>query len=369
MKKLLSVFALLVLIGHVISQEQCGRKYCPVGQVCCNQSCGICTPPDGACTQQYCSGPNFSACFSATTTVKVEGQPIPLPMQQLQVGDFVSVNDNDHDSSKSYNYEQVYSFAHYHPTKEVTFLQIYTSTGQKDEHDNDVDNSDVPLEITPDHLVFLQSDSDSDDEPIPAGSIQVGDILRTISANNDVGEGRRVTHIKTVIRQGLYAPLTSAGTLVVNNGIVVSTYVDLEEAVFTGHYPWSRLKQGWISKLSHVGISPYRFICAKISNKLCHPDYYNDNGIPYILASLLGLLMWTMQQPIWIQSIILIGYLGFAALIYLVESIISSWFSSMIIFCCCAAAGGLILTIKGRRKGKSSIACDSFHPIYLHNQR
>jgi len=32
----------------------CGEVTCPADQVCCNASCGICTPPDGACTQQLC---------------------------------------------------------------------------------------------------------------------------------------------------------------------------------------------------------------------------------------------------------------------------------------------------------------------------
>ncbi|MBX3208664.1 MAG: hypothetical protein KF764_26765 [Labilithrix sp.] len=32
----------------------CGRTTCETGMVCCNASCGICTPPDGACTQQAC---------------------------------------------------------------------------------------------------------------------------------------------------------------------------------------------------------------------------------------------------------------------------------------------------------------------------
>jgi hypothetical protein len=33
---------------------QCGAVTCDPGQVCCNASCGICTPPGGACTQQIC---------------------------------------------------------------------------------------------------------------------------------------------------------------------------------------------------------------------------------------------------------------------------------------------------------------------------
>jgi hypothetical protein len=32
----------------------CGSGRCPSGQVCCNASCGICTPPRGVCTQQVC---------------------------------------------------------------------------------------------------------------------------------------------------------------------------------------------------------------------------------------------------------------------------------------------------------------------------
>lgn len=35
----------------------CGAATCPEGQICCNPSCGICTPPDGMCTQQFCDGP------------------------------------------------------------------------------------------------------------------------------------------------------------------------------------------------------------------------------------------------------------------------------------------------------------------------
>ena len=32
----------------------CGNTTCPQGQVCCNASCGICTPPGGACIQVFC---------------------------------------------------------------------------------------------------------------------------------------------------------------------------------------------------------------------------------------------------------------------------------------------------------------------------
>jgi hypothetical protein len=32
----------------------CGKATCKQGEVCCNASCGVCTPPGGVCTQQFC---------------------------------------------------------------------------------------------------------------------------------------------------------------------------------------------------------------------------------------------------------------------------------------------------------------------------
>lgn len=34
--------------------ETCGDVTCAAGEVCCNPSCGICTPPDGACIELFC---------------------------------------------------------------------------------------------------------------------------------------------------------------------------------------------------------------------------------------------------------------------------------------------------------------------------
>src|SRR5262245_26614704 len=42
----------------------CGPTTCPAGQVCCNASCGICTPPGGVCTQQICDPPPAGPCRS-----------------------------------------------------------------------------------------------------------------------------------------------------------------------------------------------------------------------------------------------------------------------------------------------------------------
>ena len=38
--------------------EPCGNVTCPAGQECCNESCGICVPPGGSCTEQFCGDPD-----------------------------------------------------------------------------------------------------------------------------------------------------------------------------------------------------------------------------------------------------------------------------------------------------------------------
>ena len=44
------------------NRVQCGPNLCGVAQVCCNPSCGICTPSGQACTQQACA-PTTGACY------------------------------------------------------------------------------------------------------------------------------------------------------------------------------------------------------------------------------------------------------------------------------------------------------------------
>lgn len=45
---------LLCQDGACTGESTCGRATCPLGQVCCNDSCGICAAPDEACIQIAC---------------------------------------------------------------------------------------------------------------------------------------------------------------------------------------------------------------------------------------------------------------------------------------------------------------------------
>lgn len=51
----------LICNGKDKSGPSCGPSTCAAGDVCCNESCGICTPPGGMCTQQFCE-PSSGTC-------------------------------------------------------------------------------------------------------------------------------------------------------------------------------------------------------------------------------------------------------------------------------------------------------------------
>lgn len=45
--------------GHACQEsegprQRCGPNVCGAGEVCCNESCGYCAPPGGACTKELC---------------------------------------------------------------------------------------------------------------------------------------------------------------------------------------------------------------------------------------------------------------------------------------------------------------------------
>ena len=51
---MMSVVVVMSRCGATSPGEKCGKTTCATGMVCCNVSCGICAPPDGVCTQQFC---------------------------------------------------------------------------------------------------------------------------------------------------------------------------------------------------------------------------------------------------------------------------------------------------------------------------
>ncbi|CAB9513220.1 Warthog protein [Seminavis robusta] len=219
-------------------------------------------------------------CFSADTTVQtLKGQ---VPMKDLQVGDKILTAQG--------RYEHVYAFGHYLPNGEAEFLVIETEGNSQ-------------LEITPEHLLYRQGTS----HPVPAYSLRVGDKIQP--------HGAEVTMIDSVHKTGIYAPLVSSGSFLVNHGSVkVSCYIILIQAYSTGY---AHFADGTPFLPQHTGIhmvlTPYRMICTTFLG-YCQGSYTQE-GMPPHVANGIEILTWADKLPLMAQVVLLVlALVAFSAL-------------------------------------------------------
>jgi hypothetical protein len=64
----------------------CGSAVCTGKTFCCNASCGICAPIGGACTQQVCLAPEASGSEPGASTPGDEGKQSVGPARPEQCG-------------------------------------------------------------------------------------------------------------------------------------------------------------------------------------------------------------------------------------------------------------------------------------------
>ncbi len=70
----------------------CGENVCNKGEYCCNESCGLCAPEGGFCTQEYC-GPTGSACTTDADCAAVADYCIGCNCLALGAGELPPVCD------------------------------------------------------------------------------------------------------------------------------------------------------------------------------------------------------------------------------------------------------------------------------------
>ena len=218
-------------------------------------------------------------CFSNVDTVRtIRGL---VTMDDLRVGDQVLRPDG--------SYERVYGFGHKHDTTEASFLRIHTTA------------KDVkPLEITPNHLLFVAMPTRS----IPAGDLRVGDavfIQEEVPLPSSPSSPLRtfvVTNIELVERNGVYGPFTASGTIVVN-GVVASTYSSFQD---TASFSLAGMDTGlsfhWVS---HIVMAPHRQFCAWFD---CSDEQYGPDGLVETVR--LQLRLWNNltanQETSWVSA-------------------------------------------------------------------
>lgn len=194
---------------------------------------------------------DFNACFSEKSTVEVKDKGT-TSMKDLKIGDKVLAANGE--------YKPVYSFFHRHESKPSFFFQIHLVNSPA---------SQRPLEMTAEHLVFLAGKKD----PVPAWQVKVGDTLVLHTADESSPKTSAVSKIKMVKRDGIYAPATTDGTIVVN-GVLASSFVTFQgsDSIEIGGY-----KVMSCHFFERVGEIPHRLYCAIFGTSgLCMNETYDE---------------------------------------------------------------------------------------------
>lgn len=177
------------------------------------------------------------SCFSGNNLVETNDRGL-IRMENLKVGDTVRTSNE---------FTRVYSISHLDKSAKILYKRIYHS-GTK-----------VPLEISPDHMMY------ANDKLVRADDVSVGDVLHG---------GHVVSLVKTAFVEGLYAPLTETGTLVVS-GALTSSFVAMTDAVSLQFQHTG----------SHLVLFPVRLLC-RINFGLCKQQTYTDNRSDFVYAGI-----------------------------------------------------------------------------------
>ena len=227
-------------------------------------------------------------CFSGASTVDVEGKGI-VQIQDVQVGDRVLTSGSQ--------YETVYSFGHYNTEDGGEYLQIHT------------DDTKRPLELSDNHMVFVEGG-----RCIPASLLKRGD--RVVLGSGDTALIRRINSVK---RQGMYAPFTLSGTIVVD-GVLASSFVafqDSETLLLLDNSIVTPVSHQW---LAHTAETPRRLL-HRLGLWIGHEDR-SPSGIARRLEWPLQATHWLLDQKPSVQVAVLGPLVVVLAGFWLVETAI-----------------------------------------------
>ncbi|CAB9528988.1 Intercellular signal essential for a variety of patterning events during development. Establishes the anterior- posterior axis of the embryonic segments and patterns the larval imaginal disks. Binds to the patched (ptc) receptor [Seminavis robusta] len=280
-------------------------------------------------------------CFAPDSMVQRKQQQGPMPIQNLEIGDWILTD--------THLYEPVYGFAHRDRNLIAPFLNIHTkivnhddkndknTTSNKrptndtlyhrDYHSLEQDGDDTHLKISHEHLLLYANGS-----YIAAKHVEVGDKLAGVG--NSI---RRVLRITATQAQGVFAPLTPSGMLVVD-GVKVSCYVSLQE---DGHSEFLELQLPWsniVMRLSrhtvvHILLSPIRLLCSLVSSQNCEDEskHNNDNhfegdasssdhGLPWFVRIGLSLFAYFDKQSIvFVRWFLFLAYIAICGSCWVLE--------------------------------------------------
>jgi len=231
-------------------------------------------------------------CFSGSTLVHRREQTDGkeqyyyykwVPLSEIQIGDSIQV-------SPGGKFEPIYAFGHYQPEMEGDYLELQFT-------DND-DNKLSLLQISKEHLIWTPNRG-----AIPACDLTIGqEVVLAEGGGASSTTTTTVTGIQPIIAKGIYAPFTPSGTLVLNHGLLASSYVSLDN--FTNKM--MIIPNYYHHALAHFFTTPHRLWCQG-TNEFCSNPMYTKDGIN----------VWESQLLLWIPRIIMAGLLLVCGLLFL----------------------------------------------------
>ena len=109
-------------------------------------------------------------------------------------------------------FSEVVTFLHYEPRTFATYMTIQTTSGTL----LHVSGNHLVFSVTPDISVFKS-------KAVMASCVKRGDYILEIKSPSFQIQSTQVTSIDTVCKQGVYAPMTQCGTIIVDS-CVASCY-------------------------------------------------------------------------------------------------------------------------------------------------
>ncbi|XP_066156189.1 sonic hedgehog protein isoform X1 [Euwallacea fornicatus] len=166
----------------------------------------------------------YGGCFTEDSTI-FTSTGIHRKLSDLRIGEKILAYDP---SKQTLVFSEVILFLDYDPSEKRQFLNIELKSGKI-------------LTVTPNHLVTLR-----DSRTVYAGSLKIGDKL-LVSGDKDSLSEDSVEYISAVVRNGVYAPLTKVGTVVVNQ-VVASCYATVDSQDLA-HWAFMPLRLAWNVKM------------------------------------------------------------------------------------------------------------------------
>lgn len=147
-------------------------------------------------------------------------------MSDLTVGDRVLALDLD---TNTLVYSNVILFMHLARDVTAVFTHAHTANGHS-------------VTLTASHLLYVTK-NDSTDVIMFADTLKPNDFLLTVPSPDVGTQSSDVTNVTSVVRRGLYAPVTQHGTIVVD-GVVTSCYALIDSHVIA-HAVFAPIRWYW----------------------------------------------------------------------------------------------------------------------------